>query len=83
MWRLKNLDFESSDKEVKSFIQKDSLVLQPEEASEYALMELKIGMYNYSACEKILSFSHYKCVHVTNTCCQHATSVENQFLTPG
>ena len=43
VWRLKNLDFKSSDDDVKTHID-DPFLLQPEEAGEYALMELQIGM---------------------------------------
>ena len=46
VWRLKHLDFQLSDLEVKARIKHDVFALQPEEDSEYALIEFKAGTYS-------------------------------------
>jgi len=43
VWRLKNLDFASSDEDVRAHID-NPFLQQPEESDEYALIELQIGM---------------------------------------
>ena len=43
VWRL---DFQLSDLEVKARIKRDLFALQPEEDSEYALIEFKAGTYS-------------------------------------
>lgn len=43
VWRLQNFDLESSDSEVKEKVVSDFPPMQPENQSEFVLVELSLG----------------------------------------